>query len=675
MELSKENILTNSSFGLDFYRFVLPQLQITGNKSRNIRNPFYDDNKSGMSIYKYSGQWLYNDFGDPFYKGDIFSFAGHYYKLNPATDFHEILKRMNKDLNLNLESNFQTFSPLQSTNLAAHKSDSAALTPWDPSKLVFRTDFFDFELEYWSKYGITTDVLKRYKVLPVQQMKPKSGFILNSTPQNPIFAYQVNSTAYKIYQPLNAKFKFQWMGNHPSAWIFGYDQLPSTAQSLFITGGEKDVLSLSQRKVNAVTLNSETATLSPELFNEFSGRFANIFILYDSDPTGLRQSELICRKFGIPRFLLPEWVSERGGKDISDYFAMGGDFNNDDLISEEFPSISSLDVTKVEVKLPDSLDNIPRITQVRSAQQRLHDAASLPPIIKLLDIFFHTGELTILFADTGVGKSVFAVAAGNAIASGTSFMGLINEASPQNVLYYDFELSDKQFQKRYSDESGNPFPFSPNFFVSNLSTGDESDTAETSNYDKLIASNIQRDVIERKAAVIIIDNLTFLKTQPMQEQDTALMIMNQLIKLKRNYSLSILVLAHTPKIYNTSPLNINHLQGAKHISNFADGVFCIGRSANDSAMRYLKQVKPSRSAELVYDSDNIILMELQKADNCLIFLFRGYDSEENHLLQKADANQELKARARDLRKDGKSLVEIAELLGKSKSSIGRWLKA
>jgi hypothetical protein len=674
MELSKQNILSTTSSGLDFYRFVLPHLEVTGHKSRNIRNPFYDDNKSGLSIFLSDDQWLFNDFGNTDYKGDVFNFAGHYYRLDPVTDFPEILKRMNFDLNLNLQNSYPSKMPVPISMPVLSKPVQGEASTLDPSKLKLRSNFFDFEIDYWSRYGISLELLKRFQVMPVAEMQPKPGFILNSIPANPIFAYQANATCSKIYQPYSTKFKFQWVGNHPSDWIFGYKQLPSTAHSLFITGGEKDVLSLSQRNVNAITLNSETATLTAELFSELTSRFANIYILYDADSTGMRQSELICKKYGIPRFILPAWVSEKGGKDISDYFALGGNFDNDDLIGEEFSMPTNLGNPEHELILPASFDKIPRITHVRSAQQRLQDAASQPPIVKLLDIFFHTGELTILFADTGVGKSVFAVAAGDAIAAGKPFMGLINEAPPQTVLYYDFELSDKQFQKRYSDDKNNPYQFSPNFYVSNLSLNELTAISGNTNFDDLIAYNIERDVIEKQASVVIIDNLTFLKTQPMQEQDTALLIMKKLTMLKRQYNLSMLVLSHTPKIYNTSPLNITHLQGSKHISNFADGVFCIGKCSNDPAMRYLKQVKPSRSAELIYDTENVILMELLKTDKCLLFEFRGYDSEFNHLVQKTEANKELKARARDLRNDGKSLVEIAELLGKSKSSIGRWLK-
>jgi len=672
--ISKSSVLSATSGGLEFYRFVIPALQVYGNKARLVCNPFYPDSKPSLSIFFSDGQWLFNDFGDPSYKGDVFNFAGHFYNLDTSTQFHEILTKMDNDLFLNLSSPASyPVSPFY-YGIPAHHAKSKATNHSASVKL--RSDFLDFELDYWSKYNITLDVLSRYNVCPVDVLEPSPGFTVRSTLSNPVYAYSVCEGVCKIYQPLNTKYKFQWIGSHPSSWYFGYEQLPSSGQLVFITGGEKDVLTLASLSLPAFTLNSETATLPPELVEELSARFENIIVLYDMDETGMAQSEKLCRTYGLTRWLLPQWLADKGGKDISDYIALGGDIERSDILAESF-EVEVTVTSQAEQEIVDlgKLAMLARITQVRSANERLTDAATMPPIKRLLDIFFHTGELAILFADTGVGKSVFAVSAADAIARGTNFMGLTNDASPQTVLYYDFELSDKQFQKRYSDESGKLYDFSPNLFVVNLRNEESENLSDSLSFDDILFYNIERDILEKQAKVVIIDNLTFLKTQPMQEQDTALAVMKKLIVLKRKYDLSMLILAHTPKIYNTSPLTINHLQGSKHLSNFSDSVFCLGHSATDNSLRYLKQVKPSRSAELVYDIDNVIVCEIRKDNSLLTLVFRNYDSETNHLVRREDVNSELKERARQLRVEGKTIQQVAEALGKSKSTVDRWLKA
>jgi len=126
----------------------------------------------------------------------------------------------------------------------------------------------------------------------------------------------------------------------------------------------------------------------------------------------------------------------------------------------------------------------------------------------------------------------------------------------------------------------------------------------------------------------MIDNITFLCQYTTQNTDSALHLMRQLNKLKRELAISILVLAHTPKISQSEPITINHLAGSKHLSNFADSVSAIGKSTWSPNVRYWKQVKPSRSAELIYDTSNVITCELDKKDsrfltyNFIVYILR-----------------------------------------------------
>ena len=70
----------------------------------------------------------------------------------------------------------------------------------------------------------------------------------------------------------------------------------------------------------------------------------------------------------------------------------------------------------------------------------------------LFDPFWYEGEIGCLFADSNVGKSILAMQ----IAAGI--------AKEQRVLYFDFELSEKQFQLRYTDENGKLYRFPDKLF-------------------------------------------------------------------------------------------------------------------------------------------------------------------------------------------------------------------
>ena len=77
----------------------------------------------------------------------------------------------------------------------------------------------------------------------------------------------------------------------PSPYCFGMEQLPSKGDMLFITGGEKDVLSLSARHFHAICFNSETAQIPERIIESLQLRFRHIILLYDSDATGLREAQ------------------------------------------------------------------------------------------------------------------------------------------------------------------------------------------------------------------------------------------------------------------------------------------------------------------------------------------------------------------------------------------------
>lgn len=115
MNISIDIILQHTDNGLDFYRFVIPNLHLKGNKCKNTKNPFYNDTKPSLSIFFKSGQWLFRDHGNPDFTGDVFTFAAHYYNLSLKNDFNRILKNMNNDLNLNLpeQENKKEFTKIE----------------------------------------------------------------------------------------------------------------------------------------------------------------------------------------------------------------------------------------------------------------------------------------------------------------------------------------------------------------------------------------------------------------------------------------------------------------------------------------------------------------------------------------------------------------------------------
>lgn len=131
---------------------------------------------------------------------------------------------------------------------------------------------------------------------------------------------------------------------------------------------------------------------------------------------------------------------------------------------------------------------------IKPANQFMQEAALRPNPVPLWKTLWYEGEVCCLFSDSNLGKSIYAVQIATEIAKN------------QKVLLFDFELSDKQFQVRYTDDFGNLYRFPDNLF--RVEINKESLDIE-SFYDSML-NNIEQAAIQTGAKVLIIDNLTYM---------------------------------------------------------------------------------------------------------------------------------------------------------------------
>jgi RecA-family ATPase len=308
-----------------------------------------------------------------------------------------------------------------------------------------------------------------------------------------------------------------------------------------------------------------------------------------------------------------------------------------------------------------------------SASSWLAEASRKPIPQTLFGKFWYQGEICILFADSNLGKSILAVQISNAINTGKAMVPFELEAEAQPVLYCDFELSDKQFEARYSDNYSNHYQFKPDFYRSELNP-DSDVPGGFKDFDEYLIAGLERVIIATKAKVVVVDNLTYLRNETEQAKD-ALPLMKQLKNLKNKYNLSMLVLAHTPKRDLTQQITLNDLQGSKMLMNFCDSAFTIGESSAEKGMRYLKQIK-QRNTSQVYGYTNICLCRIVKPFNFLQYEFAGYGNELDHIKKNNERlNTEEMDQAVKLRLEGLSLREAAKQMGIGYQRVDRLIKA
>lgn len=155
---------------------------------------------------------------------------------------------------------------------------------------------------------------------------------------------------------------------------------------------------------------------------------------------------------------------------------------------------------------------------IRSAVQRLEDARNLPDVKRLFSVIWQSNELHLLFADTGIGKSILAVALADALSKGKQMLSMDNDHEPLKVLFYDFELTDRQFRKRYSNDAGDEYPFSERFFIDTIDFSALLLKHPGRSVNDLLFQKIRSDIETTGAQVLIIDNLTYLSF--LSTQDT-----------------------------------------------------------------------------------------------------------------------------------------------------------
>ena len=297
------------------------------------------------------------------------------------------------------------------------------------------------------------------------------------------------------------------------------------------------------------------------------------------------------------------------------------------------------------------------IFTVKTANRTIREAALRPNPDALWLTLWYEGEVCCLFSDSNLGKSIYAVQIATSI------------AKKQKVLYFDFELSDKQFQLRYSDEANNLNQFPDNLYRVEINR----DSLDAVNFEEAVIGNIEQTAIKLGAKVLIIDNLTYLCVAS-EKGDAAGTLMLRLMALKRKYGLSMLILAHTPKRCLSNPITQNDLAGSKKLYNFFDSVFAIGKSAKNSSVRYIKQLKV-RYGNYTYDADNVIVCVLEKVGTFLQFVDIGYAVEKEHLKEPSekDSTQE-KETIKRMVAEGKTYRVIASELGVTLGKVQRALK-
>lgn len=445
--MNKEDILQATDRGLSVFRHYLPVPFRIGKK---FLNPLYKDTKASCNVYYDRRHSVYKmkDFGNEEYSGDCFELVGTMTGLScrNAKDFVEIMRIIDHDLHLGLADGYENCVDTSSVQVVCPPTPKQVIKKIRPYNIVPRA-FNETDRIFWSKSRITEHTLNKYNVRPLHSFSSVNqegkSYTLTETAQEPMYGY-VGDKYIKIYRP-RSEMRFLYAGDLGDNYCFGLDQLSAKGDLLFITGGEKDVMSLAANGFHAICFNSETTVIPTSVLMLLSYRFKHIVLLYDMDKTGLevsakRQEEL--KPFALKRLLLP-LSGTKEEKDVTDYFALG--HTHDDLLKLFLNHLDSLYKEDMSALKSCELDfnNPPPVAQM---------------IVSVNDVPLGTqGNLLCITGGEGTGKSnyVAALIAGAVKpenAEGIDTLGVSIEGNPKGkaVLFYDTEQSEVQLYKNVS---------------------------------------------------------------------------------------------------------------------------------------------------------------------------------------------------------------------------------
>ena len=446
--IEKEQILLLTQGGLNVFSHFLG---FEVNLHRNFRSPFYDDRRASCHIYYDSktSSYKFYDHGDTTYSGDCFWFVATLRNLNLKTSFPEVLETIVQELGLyslydGEKHSSHITSAYKKTIVPTPKTDINKCTEERPYSFEIQP-FDEGLLNYWAHYGIHEDTLRRFRVRSLKRYESVSAegkkFELHSSPTEPMFAYIGNGYA-KIYRPHSPKIRFLYGGRMPATYCFGMEQIPTKGDMLFITGGEKDVLSLYAHGFNAICFNSETAQIPESIIESLQLRFLYIILLYDAHETGVRESHRQAEhlaEYKVLSLSLP-LIGTKSEKDISDFFALGnGAKELKELLAKMFSDLYSqtmMMLRSCEIDYENPPDISKSVVAVNGVPLGTQD-----------NLFCITGG-------EGTGKSNYV----GAILSGAlgeerlpieRTLGLEITANPKGlaVLHYDTEQSEAQLYK------------------------------------------------------------------------------------------------------------------------------------------------------------------------------------------------------------------------------------
>jgi hypothetical protein len=306
IDLTQENILKRIS-EFDIFKMYMPNDW----KVNQITNsPFREDRNPSFLISNRYGSLGYIDYGNTDYRGDCVHFVRQLYKL-PSLD--ETLRKIDNDFGLGISSGKPTD---KYKKIVKEYKQPESIGKRYVKIQVLPHNFSKLDLDYWNLFHQDISNLKRENIYSVKKIfLNKKRFSFDET--QPCFGYYYEGY-WKIYRPFENK-KRKWLPNNVPITMMDGKECIKDADIAFINKSKKDYMVV--RKILATTCavqNEGIACFSQENVKFLRDNSRRQVLSFDSDSTGVENSQQITELFGFGYCNVPKKYLAEGIKDWAD---------------------------------------------------------------------------------------------------------------------------------------------------------------------------------------------------------------------------------------------------------------------------------------------------------------------------------------------------------------------
>ena len=303
INLTPKNILDKIS-EYDIYKMYMPYQNwkinvVTYSPFRNEKTPSFVINYRG-------GTLRFIDFGDSSKKGGVFDFVMMLFNIS----LYEAMVLIDKDFDLGIY------------NVSLTRKYERIVSEYVQPEISIKKEFFiqcktrnftNEELAYWNDYYQDTDDLRANNVYSIDTLYlNKKKFPLKDSELRFGYLYEGH---WKIYRPFASK-KNKWMPNNvPITMMDGLDDIRD-CEIAFIQKSKKDYMVMKKIFPCCCAVQNEgLGCFSEENVEYLKDNSDRQILSFDSDETGVKNSQMITDKFGFEYCNVPKIYLEEGIKD------------------------------------------------------------------------------------------------------------------------------------------------------------------------------------------------------------------------------------------------------------------------------------------------------------------------------------------------------------------------